>query len=194
MTLNWPPGRKRTQSPKRARFNRDLTNAGATADLIKECKLLRARDLVVEVDNRIHLDGSSYGRSDRSDKGVVVRFTLPDGRKIAMCCDAWDNQAHNIRAIAYTLEAKRDIGRWGCATEEQEYAGYASLPANASVVAGYPPLHEILQVLLDAPLEVYRGAWKVWVLTHHPDKGGSHDLFTHVQAKLEELATTIARN
>lgn len=190
MTLNWPQGRKRTASPKRAKFSRDLTNAGATADLIREVKSLRARDLVVEVDNRINLDGTSYSRVDRSDKGVVVRFTLPDGRKIAMCCDAWDNQAHNIRAIAYTLEAKRDIGRWGCATEEQEYAGYAALPASSSVSV-LPPLHETLGIASDAAPDLYKAAWKVWVVNNHPDKGGNSDRFARVKSQYETLFATV---
>lgn len=190
MTLNWPAGRKRTPYPKRAQFKKDLTLAAATSDLTKELNLLRARDLVIETDNRISLSGDPYSRSQKSDKGVVVRFTLPTGKQIVMCCDAWDQQAHNLRAIAYTIEAKRATERWGCATQEEEYAGYAALPASVAV-ATVRPLHEVLGISSSADSGLYRVAFREWAKKNHPDVGGDSDTFVRVKSQYEAAFPTV---
>lgn len=120
--------------------------------------------------------------SNESDPGVVVHFRLK-GKPVVMPCDRYDTKAQNLAAIAATIFAKRAIERHGVSTLEREFQGYVALPETAS--AGLPPLHVILEVAENAGPDVYRAAWKAWVVKNHPDRckePGAEDRFARVNA------------
>lgn len=49
-------------------------------------------------------------------------------QRIVLATDAYDAWQHNVRAIAMTLKALRDMERWG-ATQGKQYAGFRQLTA-----------------------------------------------------------------
>lgn len=175
----WPPGWERPKWTKRSAFG-NHTIASAMHGVLRELKAINARDVKVEHDLRLRLDGLPYSdQKQPDDKSVVVYFTTPKGSKVAMPCGIWDRVEHNLHAVAMTLEAKRGIQRWGTATVEAEYQGYAQLPAgDASQSFGTAPVvrnpRQILGVRDDATLDACEGAYKAQIRKAHPDvPGGS---------------------
>lgn len=189
---NWPAGWKRTQHPRRSKFA-PQTIAGAMHALLGEAKRMGARDIRVDHDLKLRVDGLPYSQQKQpDDKGVVVYFTTKAGRKVAMPCDHWDRVEHNLWAVAKTLEAKRAIERWGTATQDAEYEGYAALPpGDASQSYGTQPVavvfdaRAILGVRPEASLDACEGAYRAQALKAHPDRPGGSE------ARMQELNVAI---
>jgi hypothetical protein len=193
----WPPGRNRTRSPERARFDPHLSIAAAIRDLLDELRRIQATDVRIDYDLQLRRDGLPYSQQRQpEDQGVVAYFTLPGGRKVCMPCDQWDRIQHNIRAIARTLEAKRAIERWGTATQEAEYEGYLLLGDGRSTGVGPAAFeapspqrapHEVLGVQPDAPAEVIRAVQRTLMLVHHPDRGGDRARAAEINAAAKAM-------
>lgn len=103
-------------------------------------------------------------------------------------------------AVQRVKEAKRDVFRWGCASEEAEYKGYEALPpASAEALAAaraasaqgadggvFTPFNrkqvpwEVLQVSESASKGVVDAAFRDLVKKAHPDQGGSTDAFARL--------------
>lgn len=187
----FPPGWTRTASHlrKRAQFDRSLTLARAYQDLLAEIRRLGAGDLRVDHDLRTYVADPMRpisGQRQPDDPGVVVYFTLR-GRKIALACDKWDRAEHNLRAIAYTLEAKRAVERYGCASQEAEYRGYEALPPLASQEPEPDP-YEVLGVARGAAQDVVDAAYRALAKRTHPDTvGGSTEAFQRLQRARERI-------
>lgn len=184
MVVAWPPGWKRATYRRRAAFG-PKTIARASAEIHYELKRIAAANVRIDSDLRTRKDGAFI--SDQrlpDDPGVVVYFTLPNGRKVAMPCDKWDRPEHNLWAVAKTLEAKRAVERWGCASMDAEYEGYAALPSGdkaaddaAAASLGFAiikelPPNEILGVLPNADADTINGAWRAKAARLHPDRPG----------------------
>lgn len=182
----WPEGWERTRLVQRARFDRDLTFPRALRDLQYEVERMGGHDLVVDHDRE------RRGKTTRSswagqpeDPGVVVKFRVPGGKPLVFACDAWDRTEHNARAIAKTLEAKRGIERWGCATASREFEGYQALPSGTAGVVVDP--YQVLGIQEGASRGVANAAYRALVKEHHPDRGGDPDVFRRVQDAWEQI-------
>ncbi len=183
----WPPGWKRTTYPHRSAFG-PKTIARGIRGIQDEVRRIGGTNLKIDSDLRLKNDGDPISTQRApDDKGVVVYFTTKAGRKVAMPCDRWNNVEHNLWAIAKTLEAKRAVERWGTATQDAEYEGYAQLGSGgATQAAGLQTVkrapHEVLGVSPEAPDVVAEAAYRALVLVAHPDKpGGNADRFREVQ-------------
>lgn len=190
MTVNFPPGWTRATHRKRAAFDADLTIYRAYQDVLNEVRRVGGSDVVIETDLRTRQDGAPIADQRQPlDPGAVVYFTL-HGVKRALACDRWDKVQHNLRAIAYTLEAKRAVTRWGCATAEAEYKGYEALPppgGTTSTSRPRRPAHEVLHVAPNAPREIVLAAFRARAKDLHPDAGGDQDAFTELVHARDEL-------
>lgn len=179
----FPPGFERTKYRSRSNFR---VNFGtAIRDVQRQANLMDATQLRIDTDIPMRQDGTAplaaAFRKEIPDPGVVVYWTK-NGTQYAIACDKWSDVASNMRAIAYTLKAKRDIARWGAATEKAEYEGYRALPPpSSSNPADYlqpstvTPPHVILGVHERASKTEIKQAYRNLVLEAHPDRGGSSE-------------------
>lgn len=89
--------------------------------------------ILVDVDaSAIRTDGSMRADTRPRTPGIVLEFTKParagqPPREIRMPHDAYWHWQHNIRAAALTLEALRAVARYGGASQDEQYRGYARL-------------------------------------------------------------------
>lgn len=149
--LQWPTGWPRARVRAAAAFKqrgsdgwmKAATIAVARERLQRELDLLRVSLVTLSTNVELRLDGQPRSdRSDPTDPGVAVYFTLK-GKQTVLACDRWNRVADNIVALAKHIEALRGMDRWGVGTAEQAFAGYQALPApiaqrHWSAVLGLP--------------------------------------------------------
>jgi hypothetical protein len=108
-----------------------------TLDLLEyELGKLRARDVVIQIEDPNGIRGIRNDGSIRlldqkyfpSKAGVILMFESPKGN-ISMPCDRYDCWRDNLRAIALSLEALRAVDRYGVTRGNEQYRGWAQLPA-----------------------------------------------------------------
>lgn len=182
--LQWPAGRKRTASYRRARAAFSTSFAVARDNLVVEVRRLGGRNLVISTNIPLRQDGLPYANYRKiDDEGVAVYFTY-NGKQMCFACDRWDKVEHNMHAIVKTIDALRGIARWGTGDMlEAAFTGFTALPA-----PGAPRTwREVLGVAADIrELSIARAAYRVLASRHHPDKGGSHEAMTELNAALAQ--------
>lgn len=199
--LSWPVGWARTPSPRRSPYKLPLERA--LTELTSELRLLRAKEFVVSTNIQPRLAGlPSDTRAQPRDVGVAVYWEDTKGRPRVMACDAWDGVKGNVRAIALTINALRQIERAG-ATQllERAFTGFAALPAEA----GRSDWREVLRLTNNGSVMPSDGvrpptraeidaAYKRRVLEVHPDHGGTTEELMRVtrarEDALQELRST----
>ncbi len=190
--LYWPEGRPRTEQHRRERSRFEVTFGHACHMLMRELRLLGARDVVLSTNVPLRNDGLPYASArPPQDQGVAVYFTY---KKNQMCfaCDRWDRVQDNVQAIRYTIEALRGVARWGTGDMmEAAFQGFTALPAPNQARTW----REVLG-LPSGPQDMERivAAWRRLRSQHHPDKGGDPEKFNevqraYVQAESEILGT-----
>lgn len=180
--LQWPTGRKRTESYRRSRAKFSTTFAVARDAVVGEVRRLGGRNLVVSTNVPLRQDGLPYANFRKpDDEGVAVYFTY-DGKQMCFACDRWDKVEHNMLAIVKTIDALRGIARWGTGDMmAAAFTGFTALPAPRAE----RPWREVLGLnshemsLVEARLAFRRRA-----SVAHPDKGGSHDAMTELNLAL----------
>lgn len=199
--LSWPTGWKRTakHQRQRARFHGKTTNYGQTqADgsryswkqskplttaqaldrLHGELDRLGASRTVISTNVPTRNDGLPYSNArEPEDSGVAIYFRL-NGKPRALACDRWDRVADNIAAIAGHIGAIRAQDRYGVGTLDQAFAGYAALPPVGGDWRAELAFEGVEVVTRDGILTRYRAL----AAERHPDKGGSHDAMTRLNA------------
>lgn len=105
-------------------------------------------------------------------------------------CDTFHRLADNIAAIAAHIEATRAIERYGVATVEDMFRGFAALPSRTSknwrVVLGLPMERAVSREDVEA---AYRRRAK----DCHPDaEGGSHEAMAALNAARAEAIEQLA--
>lgn len=166
--------------------------------LEREYKMLRGRDLVIEVDVReqdIRNDGMIRANARPDSPAVRLAFESKHGPLLYSCdrykAPLWrlDNHQHmtdwqhNVHAIAKTLEALRAVERYSASLSGEQYRGYLRIGSAAEVMEFFTPESA------RAYLESFIGATPPddVVLVHlakrkaHPDTGGSADQWHTVQ-------------
>ncbi|WP_321878432.1 J domain-containing protein [Paraburkholderia bannensis] len=181
--LQWPDGRSRTPSYKRAPASFSTTFAGARDNLIAEVRRLGGRHLVISTNVPLRQDGLPYARyATLDDEGVAVYFTL-DGRQMCFACDRWNKVEHNMHAIVKTIDALRGIARWGTGDMmAAAFTGFSALPAPGASRTW----REVLGLHSgERNMDIVRAAYRRLAQKHHPDRpGGSHDAMTDLNAAL----------
>lgn len=139
--LQWPAGWARTKIPRRSPYKLPLERA--LQELTTELRMFKAKEFVVSSNVEPRLAGLPRGPAAATDCGVAVYWEDPQGRPRVMACDCWDSVRGNVRAVAMTINALRQIERSG-ATQllERAFTGFAALPADAGVSSW----REVLQI------------------------------------------------
>ncbi len=191
MSPVFPPGWARAKHRENGPFR--VSFASARRDIVDEARRMKATNLRIDVDVPLRRDGLPYADFKKpEDPGAVVYWTK-GGVQFAIACDKYGDPASNMRAIALTLKAKRDIGRWGAATEKAEYEGYKALPPPTGAPGDYMPMedvvppHIILGVHERASRHEVKAAYRRLVLEAHPDRGGTADKLRQITEAYEAL-------
>ena len=196
--LQWPAGRKRTDTWRRERAKFDVTFARARDNLVREVELLcgggsrhwvSGIGLVISTNIALRRDGLPLANQRQPDDPGVACYFLYKKRQMSFACDRWEKIEHNMQAIAKTIEALRGIARWGTGDMlEAAFTGFTALPPPPAAGPGAPP----------APAPAARKHWRDVFGTgvhnraqlqevyrrlagaYHPDRGGD-------PAKMAEL-------
>lgn len=178
----WPaaktPSYSRKESPFRATYAKTL-------DLLEsELHHMRAKDILIQAyfERRdIRNDGWPRSSARPKEPGVIVTFTVKNG-VMSFPCDRFNGWEDNLRAIALSLQALRQVDRYGVTRNSEQYRGFARLEAPGigiaaaidffSHVTGWG--HE--QVKTDL-----QGAYRLAARALHPDQGGDHNSFIAMQ-------------
>ena len=126
----WPG--ERTKTRRDAQFRATYSK---TLDLLEyELDKLRAGNTVIQVDNLTTADIRNDGWPKGSWcprggwQGVIVSFESHKGA-MSFPCDRYTEWQDNLRAIALSLEALRTVDRYGVTRGNEQYTGWARLPA-----------------------------------------------------------------
>lgn len=204
--LQWPVGWPRTKpgDRKQGRFSRQgrsqhgwkmskpVTIAEAMRRIDDE---IRAMDgpqrtwtridpdkTVISTNLRVRKSDGAPASAQREpdDPGVAVYFEL-DGKAQCIPCDAYDNVAQNLAAVAATLNALRTLERHGSGIMERAFTGFEALPHLAE-----EPWHVVLGLPEDAPESAVRAQYRKLRSAYHPDRpDGSDHMFNRIQKAYE---------
>lgn len=146
-----------------------------------EIRHLKGSDIRIEVGYRldqIRNDGWPKVSEKPAHPGVVLYFTSATG---ALCfpCGTYRRMEDNIHAVALTLECLRAVDRYGVTRGNEQYLGFASLPAPMSVeeaaiaIVSYLPLQSTVpkEFLISSP-DSFKNAYRTITKVLHPDHGG----------------------
>ena len=164
----------------------------------------RRSTVYIEVDlpaSAIRLDGGIYANA-KAPTTPVVAVAIPDtplgdlrwvSAKYGSSYNVGRGWQANVRAVALTLKALRDVERWGAAAGEQ-YRGFAAIGATSSGTAlgsgltrddaaallwraadaGQPP------ALSNLTPDDVASAYRMAARRTHPDSGGDPALFARI--------------
>jgi hypothetical protein len=192
--LQWPLQRPRTaagdrkwpvfRTSREGGGSRPITVAVALGRLEREISLLRGHGLIVSTNLQIRRDGyPRSGQPEPTDPGVAVYFDLR-GKPYCMPCDTYQSVGGNIAAIAAHIEATRAIERYGVASVDEMFTGFAALPPPSYKRPWRDVLELRSRTVVDPALveEAYRRLAR----ERHPDHGGSDEMMAELNAARDE--------
>jgi len=164
--LCWPVGYKRTTWPISARF--DTSFAAARDRIVKELRLMGAKDVIISTNVPLRQDGLPYANFKAiQDTGVAVYFTY-DKEQMVFCCDKWNKVEDNLQAICKTINSFRMMPEWGVSDMlKRAFTGFKTLPEQVTET-----WFTILGVSKNATEQEIKEAYRTKAKIHHPDKGG----------------------
>lgn len=191
--LAWPEGWERTPAHERtySQFGKNQGTYGTRKDadswalrhLYDQVRLLGGTGLVISTNVQMRKDGTGPLAKQRlpDDPGVAVYWLQGDEWRV-VACDRWARVWENIRAVGLTLEAMRGLDRWGASgILDRVFQGFAALPAPGEVQArGWWHVLEI--DYRSVTLEEARAAYRRLAKERHPDRGGSAELMSELNA------------
>lgn len=190
--LTWPTFRPRTPYDRRRRnaFQVSSVDTGIR-EVAREVRLLGGKGMIISTNLPTRRDGFPYsGVAEPKDPGVAVYFTLR-GKDYCFACDTHSKVAHNLRAVAKTIEAIRGIERWGSGSMvEQAFTGFEALPnpdrgRTWREVLGLPNSGQLTAQQVESAYRQLRSAT-------HPDRGGSSSAFIAVQDAYDRAMRELA--
>lgn len=177
------PGGARPVHQRKASTRFSSTYIQTLNRLEHELHLLGAVDIVVEAGyNLADLRNDGWPRSSAkpAHPAVVLAFrSRKSGEEYSFPCDTFTTFEHNLHAIAYTLEALRDVARYGVTRGHEQYKGFAQLAAPPdsqqwtvdAAAAWLAARHGVdPRFILDDP-GYYREAYRRYAARTHPDGG-----------------------
>lgn len=142
--------------------------------------------------------GYKWGHWTGAQMARVCQDPNPAPVELRFPCDRFNHWKDNVRAIALALEALRKIERYGM-KQGAQYAGfYKALPAmgESSAPRDFAAAVSLFGTVLGRrfdpdpkgwTLPQLEGVWKETAAKAHPDRGGSHELMTNVNAAMAAI-------
>lgn len=213
--LQWPEGWQRTVAHLRVRAKfgtserrsyehspqstylrkRDLTVSDGLERILSELGRMGVErdDIVISTNLSLRLDGlPRSNQSEPQDPGAAVywveRWSKGSPTR-CMAIDRYERVADNLGAIAATLDAMRAIERHGGAEIlNRAFTGFTALPAPGQTSASW---REVLGLNGNTTAQDVEAAYRRLRSLHHPDKGGSADMFHAVQSAYEQAKQAV---
>lgn len=163
-------------------------------ELLSQLKLLKAKDITIALDvtspGHFREDGGLRADAKTVTPRVIVSFTKGDqGLRLTFPCDAYGAWQDNVWAIRLTLEYLRAIDRYGVTQGDQQYVGFAALPAGQKAGLTLDQGIALLQLhgdaetidLVAAPEWLVDTVLKRARAATHPDAGGATETFQQIE-------------
>lgn len=184
--LAWPPMMPRATRREKGAFKTTLVGALKNVqDSLRRFGVDSGRPLV----DIVLSSNVTLGADRPKDPGVAVWFAW-DGAQYCIPVDRYETPAANLQAIYHVLEARRVELRHGTlALVRATFAGFKALPAPP----GTKTWRELLGVAAtERNMATVRAAYKRLASTAHPDKGGTHQAMTDLNAALADAEKELA--
>lgn len=197
--LSWPLGRTRTSSWTRKKSPFKTTPGRARDDLMRELKLLGARNVVISSNvGTYRRGGQDIMYADQSaaknDPGVAVYFNW-NSTTYVIACDKWDSVWDNIQACMKTVNAIRGIERWGSGEMvKSAFSGFKELPSPPPTPSTTRKWWDVLGLSPNATAESVKYAYRSLLFKHHPDKGGTHEKVVELNNAWEQAKQQLGIN
>lgn len=174
MRGDWRTGRKRPWSLAEARD-----------ELLDELRRFKASQVVISSDFPLNRDGSLSGNARKPvDQGIAIYF-LRGKTPYVMAMDEWADAESNLRSLALSIEALRQLQRHGGGKMlERAFSGFVALPAPKKP-------HEILGVERSASKVEINRAWRDRIATAHPDQGGTQAAAAEINAARDAMLKSL---
>lgn len=134
-----------------------------------------------------HVRRDGWPRADAAKPphpGVVLTFQTWRGEQFYPC-DEFETWQANLHAIAKTLEALRDVDRWG-ATKGRQYQGMAkALPAGDGQ-GSREQAEQLIRRLAGTPNGSVKETYRIAVRRCSPDVGGDEATFRQLKDAYEQ--------
>jgi hypothetical protein len=186
-------GTKKTRPGSSYSRTEDITISEATARVLAELERMgiSRNDIVISTNVRTRLDGlPRSGDREPYDAGAAVYWETRKGERRVMAIDQYGKVADNLAAIAATLDAMRAIERHGGAQIlDRAFTGFAALPAPDTKrtwrqVMGF-------DVAYRPHADDLKQRYRELASLRHPDKGGTHEAMTELNAAFEQAKKEI---
>lgn len=180
--LAWPEGWPRTEAIDRQGGAFKCDTERALRNLRRELELMGAINIVLS-------SNCALGQDNPPDPGVCAYFEWDD-LHLAIPCDRWVRLAHNIQAIALSVEAMRGLERWGARHMLRAmFSGFKQLSMGDLEwwkTLGFKDA--------DVNAVTITEAYRRLVKEAHPDTpGGTHERFIKLQRAYESGMAACAR-
>jgi len=194
----WP--HECSQNRKPAPFRASYVD---TLELLeRELRHLHATNVVVLADcdaRDVRNDGRLRAEARLRTPGIVLVFDSSKG-PLKFPCDRFTHWQHNLRAIALSLEALRQVDRYGVTRRSEQYTGWTVLPpaCAATGAAEWATAEDAARWLIGiaaancTPRDLFVPAnlaiaYREAAKRAHPDAGGSSELMARVTAARDVL-------
>lgn len=187
--LLWPVGHLRRDAARRMRsrfgkWNAKPTVASSVDELLHEMRLFGATRVVISSNVVLRNDGlPRSGQAEPKDPGAAVYFRKAD-QDLVIACDTFDKVGCNLKALARTVNAWRQMERDGCGDMLQRtYVSFKALPQNAAP----SDWRTVLGVPAGCSWQTVVFAWRSLCKRWHPDvPGGDRHRFDAVQEAYQQ--------
>lgn len=129
MIQTWPAAKRPADKELSQGWSVGLS--AVRSSLSDELVALGVKECLVETDHSSdgysRLDGSPRAEAPTKTPRVAVWFEIA-GKPTAIRCEGHPTWQKNLKAVAMTLKQNRMLRRYGTATVEEQYGGYAALP------------------------------------------------------------------
>lgn len=182
--LQWVSHIKRTKTREKSKF-KSHTVAKSCKLIKSQIKLMGGDDCLVTSNIPTNTTGFAtvklYGNS--VDTGVSIFFKLNGVQKVIQV-DKYNDSNSNLYALAKSVEAMRDLDRWGgVQVMDGMFTGFAALPAPDQVSASTMTFYFDGFTTKAAARPLYLDLCK----RLHPDNGGSQPDFVEMKRQYEAL-------
>jgi hypothetical protein len=181
--LTWPPQFPRAKQREKGAFKTTLAGAlGNVQDSLRRF----AVDSGKKLDGLVISSNVTLGVQRPEDPGVAVWFVW-DGLQVCIAVDRYATVEGNLQAIHHIIEARRVELRHGTlALVRATFTGFLALPAPAG-----KHWSDVLALPRDAKRADVDAAYRRLASQRHPDKGGSHEAFTELNAARDEAIAAV---
>ncbi len=177
--LQWPSTIPRSPRRESGAFKTSL--AGALHNVEHSLELF-AKDSRKPIRDIVLSSNVSLGNAKPTDPGIAAWFVW-DGEQICIPVDRYDKPEANLQAIHHIIEARRVELRHGTlALVKASFRGFLALPGPTSA----RPWRDVLGCNGARDIETVKASYRTLAAKAHPDRGGSHDAMSELNAALAQ--------